>query len=393
MDFDLSDDQLAVRALAEEVFAKHADPERLAAVEAGTERFDRELWRQLAASGLLGIAVPEEHGGDGLGLSGFVVALIEQGRRVPLVPLWETVVLGAMPVARFGSQQQRDRWLPRAATGSAVLTAALEPGAVRAVPGGGWSLTGTCVSVPAGHLADAVVVPAALDDGTPGLFLMETSQPAVSRQPFERTDRALAADLVLDGAAAEPLDTGAAEPLDTAEAGPLDRAAAERPDVVGAEPPSGTAGGDRCEWLRHRAWAGLAAVQLGVSQEAVRLAAAYTAERHQFGVPLATFQAVAHQAADCHIDTQAMEVTLWDAVWRLDTGRPAASAVHVARWWAADAGDRVARVVQHLHGGLGADVTYPVHRYMLWSSQLANTFGSAAWHLDRIGEHVAGGTL
>lgn len=358
MDFDLSEDQVAVRALAEEVFAKHADPERLAEVESGAERFDRDLWRQLAASGVLGLAVPEEHGGDGLGLGAVVVALIEQGRRVPLVPLWEAAVLGAMPVAQFGSQRQRERWLPRVADGSAVLTAALEPAAVQANDDG--TLDGSCVSVPAGHLADAVVAPAVRDDGASGLFLVETGQPGVSRQPFERTDRALGADLVLDRAAAEPLDGGD--------------------------------GGDRCEWLRHRAWAGLAALQLGVSQESVRRAAAYTAERHQFGVPLATFQAVAHQAADCHIDTQAMEVTLWDAVWRLDTGRDAAAAVHVARWWAADAGDRVARVVQHLHGGLGADVTYPVHRYMLWSSQLANTLGSAAWHLDRIGELIAGGT-
>jgi alkylation response protein AidB-like acyl-CoA dehydrogenase len=376
MDFDLSDNQLAVRVLAGEVFAKHADPERLAGVEAGAERFDRELWRQLGASGVLGLAVPGEDGGEGLGLSEFVIALIEQGRRVPLVPLWETVVLGVMPIARFGTRQQQATWLPRVAAGWAVLTAALEPSAVRATADG--TLTGSCVSVPAGHLADAVVVPAVLDDGPGGgsgrqqaeprpgrgqadrLFLVDTAQPGVSRRPFERTDRALGADLILDGAAAEPLDGG--------------------PDE------------DRCEWLRYRAWAGLAALQLGVSQESVRRAAAYTAERHQFGVPLATFQAVAHQAADCHIDTQAMEVTFWDAVWRLDTGRPAAAAVHVARWWAAEAGDRVARVVQHLHGGLGADITYPIHRYMLWSSQLANTLGSAAWHLDRIGELVARGT-
>jgi 3-oxocholest-4-en-26-oyl-CoA dehydrogenase beta subunit len=358
MDFDFSEDQLAVRTLAEEVFAKHADAERLAEVEAGADRFDRDLWRQLAASGVLGLAVPEEHGGDGLALPALVVALIEQGRRVPLVPLWETVVLGAMPIARFGSPQQQGRWLPRVTDGSAVLTAALEPGAVRASADG--TLTGSCVSVPAGHLAGAVVVPAARDDGTEALFLAETGQPGVSRHTFERTDRTLGADLLLDAAAAEPLDGGDGE--------------------------------DRCEWLRQRAWAGLAALQLGVSQESARRAAAYTAERHQFGVPLATFQAVAHQAADCHIDTQAMEVTLWDAVWRLDTGRPAAAAVHVARWWAADAGDRVARAVQHLHGGLGADITYPIHRYMLWSSQLANTLGSAPWHLDRIGELIAGGT-
>jgi 3-oxocholest-4-en-26-oyl-CoA dehydrogenase beta subunit len=367
VDFDLTDTQLAVRALAADVFGRHADPARLAEVEAGPERFDRKLWQQLAGSGVLGLTVPEHHGGGGLDLSAFVLALIEQGRRAPLVPLWETVILGALPVARFGSEKQRARWLPAVAGGSAVLTAALEPGTVlastsQAGRGAAWSLTGSCPAVPAAHLAAAVVVPATLDDGTRRLFIIENGQPGVAWLPFERTDRALAADLTLAGAAAEPLPGPAAT-------GP---------------------GTDPCEWLRQRAWVGLAALQLGVSQESVTRVAAYTSERHQFGVPLATFQAVAHQAANCYIDTQAMEVTFWDAVWRLETGRPAAAAVHVARWWAADAGDRVARVVQHLHGGLGADITYPIHRYFLWSTQLGNTLGSASWHLDQIGEEIRG---
>jgi 3-oxocholest-4-en-26-oyl-CoA dehydrogenase beta subunit len=372
VDFDLTDTQVAVRTLAAEVFGRHADPARLAEVEAGPERFDRKLWQELAGSGVLGLTVPEDHGGGGLDLPAFVLALIEQGRRVPLVPLWETVVGGALPLARFGSEKQQARWLPQVADGSAVLTAALEPGTFRAgrrsprgasstvqASGGGpaWSLTGRSPAVPAGHLATAVVVPATLDDGTQRLFLVETGQTGVAWQSFERTDRALAADLTLARAAAEPLP--------------------------------GPAGSDPCEWLRQRAWVGLAALQLGVSQESVARAAAYTSARHQFGVPLATFQAVAHQAANCYIDTQAMEVTFWDAVWRLETGRPAAAAVHVARWWAADAGDRVARVVQHLHGGLGADITYPIHRYFLWSSQLGNTLGSASWHLDQIGKEIA----
>jgi alkylation response protein AidB-like acyl-CoA dehydrogenase len=203
--------------------------------------------------------------------------------------------------------------------------------------------------VPYAHLASVVLVPA---DGA--LWLLE-SAPPVTPARYERTDRALAADLALDGAPGVALGAGAA---------------------------------DR---LLLEAWLGLAAVGLGVGHEALAQTARYLSQRRQFGVPLATFQAAAHQAANCHIDVQAMEVTLWSALWRMHTGRPVGAAAHVAKWWAAEAGDRVARTVQHLHGGIGSDVTYPIHRYMLWTSQLANTAGGASWHMTRIGDLIAAG--
>jgi acyl-CoA dehydrogenase len=215
--------------------------------------------------------------------------------------------------------------------------------------------------VPSGPVADAVIVPARTGDGSVELFLVDADQPGVTGHGYVRTDRGGAADLVFDGARAERLADG--------------------PDD------------DRVDWLLRHAWVGLAALQLGVSEDSVRRTAEYLSQRHQFGVPLATFQAAAHQAADCHIDIQAMEVTFWNALWRLQTGRPAAAAVHVAKWWSADAGDRIARTVQHLHGGVGADITYPIHRYLLWSSQLANTLGGASWHLHLLGGHIARGTI
>jgi acyl-CoA dehydrogenase len=365
MDFRLSEDQLTVRDLARGAFGRRRDPERLADIEAGDDRLDRQLWQELADSGVLGLVVPEAHGGAGLGFSEIALALVEQGRTVSRVPLFETAVLGSLPLVRYGTEKQQAEWLPRVADGSAVLTAALEAPVVgTAIVGAGggedsWTLTGTVRDVSHGHLAAAVVVPARTDDGTVHLFLVTTDQPGVTRDRFQRTDRAVGVDLSLDSAAAQRLSGGPVE--------------------------------DRLDWLLRRAWTGLAAVQLGVSQEAVAQAAAYVSEREQFGAPLGTFQAVAHQLADCHIDTEAMEVTFFDALWRLETGRPAAAAVHVAKFWAADAGDRVARTVQHVHGGLGADITYPVHRYMLWSSQQANTLGSASWHLDRIGVLAAAG--
>ncbi|WP_029136406.1 acyl-CoA dehydrogenase family protein [Nakamurella lactea] len=365
MDFHLSEDQKAVRDLAAGVFARHADPLRLPDIESTEDRFDRVLWQQLAEAGVLGLAIDEQHGGAGLGLQELAMVLPEQGRTLGTVPLWETVIGGALPLIRYGTQEQQAQWLPRIADGSAVLTVALEPiGAARpwrtsvsaSGDDGGWALTGTAVGVPAGHLAEAIVVPATTDAGIE-LFLVRTDQSPVGRQRYERTDRGIAVDLELAGAAAERLAGG-----------PQD---------------------DRLDWLLRQCWIALAGLQVGISQSAVRQAAEYTSMRHQFGVPLATFQAVAHQAADCHIDTEAMEVTFLNAVWREATGRDAGAAAHVAQWWASEAGDRVARTVQHLHGGLGADVTYPIHRYMLWTTQLANTLGSASWHLQQLSDQIA----
>lgn len=365
MDFQLTEDQRAVRDLAAGVFARHADPLRLPDIEATDDRFDRVLWRQLADAGVLGLVIGEEHGGAGLGLPEFAMVLPEQGRTLGTVPLWETVIGGALPLIRYGTEKQQTHWLPRIADGSTILTAALEPiGATRpwrpvvSAAGGddSWALTGTAVGVPAGHLAEAIVVPATTDAGV-DLFLVPAEQPGVHRDSYQRTDRGIAVDLRLTGAAAERLAGG-----------PRD---------------------DRLDWLLRHCWIALAGLQVGISRSAVRQAAEYTSTRHQFGVPLATLQAVAHQAADCHIDTEAMEVTFLDALWRETTGRDSRSAAHVAQWWASEAGDRVARTVQHLHGGLGADVTYPVHRYMLWTTQLANTLGSAAWHLQQLSDRIA----
>jgi alkylation response protein AidB-like acyl-CoA dehydrogenase len=134
---------------------------------------------------------------------------------------------------------------------------------------------------------------------------------------------------------------------------------------------------------------GLAAIALGVAEEATRRAAAHLNERHQFGHPLSTFQGAKMRAADAWIDTEAMRVTLWEAAWRIDTDRPAAEAVAVAKWWASEAGQRVVHASQHLHGGIGADISYPIHRYFLWGKQIELMLGSPPAELDALGGILA----
>ena len=382
MNFDFSESQEAVAGLAEQVFTGSAGADRVAEVERTHERFDRELWAALAASDLLGVAIGEEHGGLGLGMVETALVLREQGRRVAPVPLWPTLALGAMPIAEFGPPALRDRWLPAVAAGRAVLTGAFsEWGADDARSSsvtaarrddGIWALNGSKPAVPAAGVADAVLVPACVagEGDRLAVFVVDLDADGVDVALNETTNREFHGTLTLrDVAVADDAVLGGAD-----SDGPFD-------------------GRAMVEWTLARAQVAVAAVVLGCCEEATAMAAAYTSQREQFGRPLSTNQGVAMRAADCYIDTDCMRVTLLQAAWLIDEGRPAvevADAAAVAKWWSADAGQRVVHAVQHLHGGMGADIDYPVHRYFLWVKQLENTFGGGSRQLAAIGRSLAG---
>jgi 3-oxocholest-4-en-26-oyl-CoA dehydrogenase beta subunit len=365
MDFTFSEEQDAVRDLAAQIFEGHATTERVKEIERSDDRVDHELWRALADAGLLAIAVPEEHGGSGLGIVELCLLLEQQGQRVAPVPLWPSLVLGALPIAEFGTPQQQTTWLPAVARGDVVLTAALsEPGVndafrplVTATPDdGAWRLDGAKPSVPAAHLAARVLVPASTGDGELGVFLVDPAGPGVERTPAITTDRSKVAHLAFAGAPAERV---------------------------------GDDGARVTAWMLDRALIGLCALQVGAAEAALRMAADYTSERQQFGRPLSTFQGVALKAADAYIDTEVMRVTLWQAAWRLTAGLDATQEIMVAKWWASEGGQRVVHITQHLHGGMGADVDYPVHRYFLWGKQIEDTLGGASAQLARLGHALA----
>ena len=369
MDFTFDEAQQAVSQSAEAVFAGTATDERVVEVEKTADRFDERLWSELAKANLLGISVPEEHGGSGLGMIETCLVLEQQGRTVAPVPLWATVVLGALPISLWGTKEQQLAWLPGVASGDVRLSAALTdvgsfrgsvPAVTAVADGEGWQLTGTCSNVAQAHLAARVIVPA----GSPEGVVLAIVDPAGAGARLERavtTDRQVHPHLHLDGVRVEP------------------------GDVLALPPDSARVLTGMLELAR----TGLAAIGLGVAEEATRRAATYLNERNQFGHPLATFQGAKMRAADAWIDTEAIRVTLWEAAWRIDTHRPAADAVAVAKWWASEAGQRVVHATQHLHGGVGADTSYPIHRFFLWGKQIELMLGSPPATLDALGDILA----
>jgi len=134
---------------------------------------------------------------------------------------------------------------------------------------------------------------------------------------------------------------------------------------------------------------GLCALQVGVCEAALARTAEYVTGRHQFGKPLAAFQAVAQQAADAYVAVEAMRLTMLEAAWRLDQGLDARREVLIAKWWASHAGQQVVHIAQHLHGGVGADVEYPIHRHFLWGVQIDATLGGAGQQLAHLGRLIA----
>jgi alkylation response protein AidB-like acyl-CoA dehydrogenase len=368
MDFTLGEEHVLVRDLAREILTRETTPELLKAVEAEGAAHSPALWSQLAAANLLGIAVPEALGGMGLSLLELCALLQETGRAVAPVPALASLALAGLPLARAGTQAQRERWLPALARGEAILTAALvDAGAADpAAPatrarreGAGFRIDGEKTGVPVASDAQLVLVPAATDSG-PRIFLLDPRAPGVRILKRLASGRRPAFDLCFSSAAAQ--------------------------DVLGGE---GFDAGELLRWLDDVALVAIAATQIGVSERALEITAGYVKQRVQFGAPIGSFTAVQHRCADAWIDLEALRWTTWRAGWKLARGEDAHREALVAKFWAADAGARIATATQHLHGGMGVDLDYPVHRYFLWSKALELEHGGAARQLVRLGRDLA----
>ena len=369
MDFSFNEEQEDLKGLVEKILAGELTPERLKEAEAGEDNFDRVLWKQLAEAGVLGIAVPEAQGGGGYGFLEAALVLEQVGKTVAPVPYYASVVLGALPIARFGTDAQKNALLPGVASGESILTAALtEDGADPLKPtttakrdGDSWVLDGVKECVAAGPLADQVLVPASTDDGGVIVAIVAANAKGVTRERQDTTSHHPEARFTLAG-------------VKVADA-----------DVLG----SAGQGSEILAWLVERATAALCAMTVGVCEEALRMTAEYTKTREQFGRAIATFQAVGQRAADAYIDTEAIRLTAWQAIWRLSEELPATAEVSVAKFWAAEGGQRVVHAAQHLHGGMGVDRDYPLHRYFLWAKVLELTLGGTTPQLLRLGKILA----
>ena len=360
MDFQLSEDQRAIAEMAGGLFADLCTDDRLRAFDSSDEAFMAELWGKCVETGLHALAIAEEAGGSGLGMTDLMLVLEAQGRGLGHVPLWSHQ-LAAATLARFGGAAGLEL-ATAAAEGKQIITVSLDAVArAQGVAlklrreGEGWQLDGSVSAVPLGADADRALL---LADGEDGLRLVAVDLRAagIEKTAGVFTHRGGVADVRFKAhkLAAEDVLPEAALP-----------------------------------WLEQRALAAVAALQLGVSSEHVRRTVTYINERRQFERAIATFQAVQMSMADAHIAIEALRSALWQLVYRLDAGLPSPSEALAVKYLAAECGHLVGHKAQHVHGGIGVDLTYPIHRYLYWSRALGITLGGSAATLERLGDWLA----
>jgi hypothetical protein len=324
MDFALEERQQAVAGLAAEVLTAE-DP-----------------WKELARAGLLDVSPP-----DGLGVLEVAVLLTEIGKRAPSMQALATLMTGALPLARWGPPDLRADLLRGVASGELLLTAALrEPPAAPATAVTDGKITGLKIGVPHAEQSHLLLIPARLASSDP--MIMGSFDGPTTETPHDHGVALVRPDA--EGVQVTRTPSSSGEPEYAIQ---LDQA-----------PVEGMLGGADCVRDLHQlAIAGACALADGAVAGALALTRDHVASREQFGRPLAAFQAVSQQIADVYIASRTMHLAALSACWRLAEGRDAAADLEVAGYWCAEQAPRTVRLCHHLHGGIGMDATYPLHRF------------------------------
>jgi len=347
VDFDLSDDQLALRDGARELLDDLAGPGEIRAFSEQGAPFDPRLWAAMIEQGWLGIDTPESGGGLGLGTVEVAVLLEEVGRHAAPAPFLPTV-LALAALRRAGRAGEVERVL--AGELLACVAAGTTPGALSAqAEGDGWTVSGRSDPTPYAPVADLAIVVA--DDGEgPAVFAVSLSQ--AGRPPREP-----AMDLTR----------------------PFGWLRFER------EPAQRLGGKDAADDLLDRGAASTAAEMLGAADHVLAMAVGYAKERVQFGRPIGSFQAVKHRCADMLVDVEGMRSTAYWAAWCIGAADPDASvAASTAKIWGSDASKRVMASALQVHGGIGFTWEHDLHFFLKRAQYDQLAYGGATAHRDRL---------
>jgi alkylation response protein AidB-like acyl-CoA dehydrogenase len=372
MDLGLDEQQELLRNFARDFLEKECPEQLVREMEEDEKGYSPELWQKMAQQGWMGLIIPEQYDGTGMNICELVVLLEEFGRALVPGPFIPTVVLGGVPIAEAGTEEQKKQYLPKIAKGELIATMALtEPSAKWTADGvtleakksgNDYVLNGTKLFVQDAHVTDLMVVVARTggkgEDGIT-LFLVDSKSPGIKFEVLKTIAADKQAEVVF-----ENVKVPAA-------------------NLLGAE----GKGWPIVEKTKRVATVAACAYLVGLSQMDFDVTLNYAKERVQFGRPIGSFQAIQHKLADAVIDVDGSRFITYKAAWSLQEGEPDADMmISMAKAWTSDASRRVVAHGQQIHGGIGFTKEYKIQLYFRRQKWMELMWGDADYHRELVAQ-------
>jgi alkylation response protein AidB-like acyl-CoA dehydrogenase len=374
MDLGLDEQQEMLKNFARDFLEKECPEQLVRAMEEDEKGYSPELWQKMAQQGWMGLIIPENYDGTGMNVCELVVLLEEFGRALVPGPFISTVVLGGVPIMEAGTEEQKQQFLPKIASGELMMTMALtEPSAKWTADGvqmeakkegNDYVLNGTKLFVQDAHVSDYMVVAARTggsgEDGIT-LFLVDSKSPGITFEVL----KTIAADKQCEVV--------------------FENVKVPASSMLGAE----GKGWPIIEKTKKVATVAACAYLVGLSQMDFDVTLNYAKERVQFGRPIGSFQAIQHKLADAVIDVDGSRFITYKAAWSLQEGEPDADLmISMAKAWTSDASRRVVAHGQQIHGGIGFTKEYKIQLYFRRQKWMELMWGDADYHRELVAQKL-----
>ncbi len=375
MNLDFSEEQIMLRSMARDFLTDKFPKKVVRELEESETGYSPDTWKEMVGLGWMGLALPEEYGGEGMTFLDLAVLLEEMGRACLPGPYFSTVVLGALPILVLGNQEQKQQYLPEIATGRYISTLALTEDSARYdasgiqvradADGDGYILNGTKLFVPDAHIADYMLCVARTGDGAKPedgitIFIVDARSPGVSCSLLETIANDKLCEVVFD------------------------KVKVPGENVLG-EPGEGWNG---VKGIIERAAAAKCCDMVGSLQQVFEMSIAYAKDRVAFGQPIGSFQAIQHHCANMAIDINGAMLSAYQAAWMVSEGLPCSWEVAVAKAWASLACPRVIALAHQIHGGIGTTMDHDLHYYTRRTKAAESAFGDADFYQRMVAAEI-----
>jgi alkylation response protein AidB-like acyl-CoA dehydrogenase len=375
MEFAFSEEQEMLRKAARDFLTERCPKTLVKEMEASEQGYLPELWHEMAGLGWMGLAFPEEYGGEGMSFLDLAVLLEEIGRACLPAPFFSTVVLGGLTILDIGNEAQREEYLPKIASGATIFTLALtEPSArydaasiavTAIVENNGYRIDGTKLFVPDAHIADYMLVVARTDGQTNPedgitIFIVDGKSPGISNTL---------------------LKTIAGDKLCKVD---FDRVKVAQQNILG----NPDRGWEQVEKIIQRAAVAKCCEMVGAAQQVLEMTLDYAKTRVQFGRPIGSFQAMQQHCANMAIDVDSSRFITYKAAWMLSQGIPGTKEVAIAKAWTAAAYKRITKLSHQIHGAIGFTMDHDLQFFTRRAKAAEVNFGDLSFQREIIAREI-----